>query len=322
MFHSKLRGSDLHAPSRELLENQTGNTLTKLTVVTLDGMGTVYPKMRINNAPLDNPFGILESDVTTGQSAFITCLGFMTNINTSAWAPGQALYGDSNGVLNTNPSGDIVATVIKQDAQYGIIYVYALINYITANQSGATAWNLTGNGATNPSINFLGTTDNHPLKFRTNNNPIAQFDENGRLGIGPDSPQSTVHLKPYVGYTNSGLQLDSFASTTNSTNLNNIYSIVLNPNSIVRVKFQVTARQSDGTQRASFTRTALFYKEGGNVMIQGPTWQSDFTAKSTPAFDVKYNLGINTVMLQVKAANPVDTYWVGNIEIEVIQNNL
>ena len=31
------------------------------------------------------------------------------------------------------------------------------------------SWSLTGNAATNPSTNFLGTKDNQPLKLRVNN---------------------------------------------------------------------------------------------------------------------------------------------------------
>jgi len=37
------------------------------------------------------------------------------------------------------------------------------------NNAGTTAWSLTGNAGTSPSVNFLGTTDNTPLNFRVNN---------------------------------------------------------------------------------------------------------------------------------------------------------
>jgi hypothetical protein len=191
---------------------------------------------------------------------------------------------------------------------------------VDVNISGST-WNLAGNTATNPSTDFLGTTDNQPLKIRTNNNPIAQFDESGRFGIGPDSPLSTFHLKPFVGYNGSGLRIDSFALTTSDTLLNNIYALTLTNGSIVKVTIDVTGRQSDGLARASFTRSALFYKEGGNVLLQGKAWQSDFTSKSDSLFDIKYTLGTNTIMFKVKAANAMDTYWTGNIKVEVIKTN-
>jgi trimeric autotransporter adhesin len=37
------------------------------------------------------------------------------------------------------------------------------------SSSGATGWLLTGNSGTNPATNFIGTTDNQPLRFRVNN---------------------------------------------------------------------------------------------------------------------------------------------------------
>ena len=35
--------------------------------------------------------------------------------------------------------------------------------------AGSNGWNLTGNAGTNPSSNFIGTTDNQSLRFRVNN---------------------------------------------------------------------------------------------------------------------------------------------------------
>lgn len=182
-------------------------------------------------------------------------------------------------------------------------------------------WSTIGNSNLNTNNNFLGTTDNKPLKIRTNNNPIAQFDENGRFGLGPGSPLATFHLKPFIGYNESGLRIDSFAMTTSDTLYNDAYALTLANNSIVKVTIQMTARQSDGQARASFTRSGLFYKEGGNVLLQGIKWQSDFTAKSDNLFDIKYTLGTNSIVFKVRAADVMDTYWTGNIQVEVLKTN-
>jgi hypothetical protein len=320
--HKYLKSLDLHAPSQELIENRTGLTLTKLRVITLDGMGAAFPKVRFNNAPFDNPFGIVNADIANGKSGMITCLGFMTEIDTSAWTTNTSLYSDNNGDLTTVQNSDIVATVIKQDANYGILYVFALVNFITANQGSNISWDLSGNAGTNPLNNFIGTLDSQPIKIRTNNVEIAQFDVNGRLGIGPDAPLSTVHIKPYVGYADSGTRLDSFALTTNTNLPSNLYSIVLTNGSVAKITLEVTGRQSDGTERCSFTRSGLFYKEGGNVQLQGPAWQSDFTSKSNSSFNISYSLGTSTLILNVKAANTMATYWTGNIKIEVLKTDL
>jgi hypothetical protein len=239
--------------------------------------------------------------------------------------------------VNVNPRGNY-----NNSTAYSIgdLVLYNGLSYI-ANQStvgnlptnttywqvvvdvtlASTAWEKTGNSGTNPTVDFLGTDDSQPLKIRTNNNPIAQFDENGRFGIGPDSPLSSFHLKPFTGYNGSGLRIDSFALTTSDTLLNNIYALTLTNGSIAKVTIEVTGRQSNGLARASFTRSALFYKEGGNVLLQGKAWQSDFTSKSDSLFDIKYTLGTNTIIFKVKAANAMDTYWTGNIKVEVINTN-
>ena len=42
-------------------------------------------------------------------------------------------------------------------------------NWQALGGNSSTAWNLTGNGGTNPANQFVGTTDNQPLRFRINN---------------------------------------------------------------------------------------------------------------------------------------------------------
>jgi hypothetical protein len=56
------------------------------------------------------------------------------------------------------------------------------------------AWLLTGNAGTNPATNFLGTTDNQDLVFRTNNTEKVRVLSNGNVGIGTASPNATLHV--------------------------------------------------------------------------------------------------------------------------------
>ena len=50
--------------------------------------------------------------------------------------------------------------------------------------AGAQSWSLTGNAGTNPSTNFLGTTDNQPLRFRTNNTYSGEINSAGKVALG------------------------------------------------------------------------------------------------------------------------------------------
>lgn len=53
-----------------------------------------------------------------------------------------------------------------------------------ASGSSSFAWDLIGNNGTNPTVNFLGTTDAQDLVFRTNNIETMRMRNNGRLNIG------------------------------------------------------------------------------------------------------------------------------------------
>lgn len=68
--------------------------------------------------------------------------------------------------------------------------------------SGATTdWSLTGNAGTNPTTNFIGTTDNQNLRFRTNNTDRVAISTAGNLGVGIVAPTSRLHLYEVTGTT-------------------------------------------------------------------------------------------------------------------------
>jgi hypothetical protein len=60
--------------------------------------------------------------------------------------------------------------------------------------SSATAWQLTGNSGTSAATNFIGTTDNNPLVFRTQNAEVMRITNTGTTGIGTTAPNSTLHI--------------------------------------------------------------------------------------------------------------------------------
>ena len=58
--------------------------------------------------------------------------------------------------------------LILYDTTTNSFWYYDAITWKEITSAGNT-WNLTGNAGTDPAINFLGTTDNQPLRLRLNN---------------------------------------------------------------------------------------------------------------------------------------------------------
>ncbi|RYF85632.1 MAG: hypothetical protein EON98_06050, partial [Chitinophagaceae bacterium] len=102
------------------------------------------------------------------------------------------------GVNTTSPSAhlDVNGTfrLRGNGAAAGNILMCDINGVATWQPIGSVGgWSLTGNGGTNPSVDFLGTTDNQPLMFRQNNIYAGQFNYNLRnYFIGNQSGLNTT----------------------------------------------------------------------------------------------------------------------------------
>jgi trimeric autotransporter adhesin len=54
-------------------------------------------------------------------------------------------------------------------------FIFSIAILTIAIATHAQSWSLAGNAGTNPTVNFLGTTDNNALRFRVNNNPAGEI---------------------------------------------------------------------------------------------------------------------------------------------------
>jgi hypothetical protein len=61
-------------------------------------------------------------------------------------------------------------------------------------KTNAQNWLLAGNNGTT-STNFVGTKDNQPLMFRTNNVERLRLGTNGYTGFNTTTPQARVHIR-------------------------------------------------------------------------------------------------------------------------------
>lgn len=316
MFHSRLKGRDLHSPSNEIVENNTGSTIPAMRVIRLDSQGTVYPQIALADPVTYPNFAITYDDIPNGKNGIACAFGFMIGVNTSPWAVGTSLYSDSNGNLSTFSNGGLVAQVLKQHATDGVLYVVT-----EPSASGSGAWGLTGNVGTDEN-SFIGTADNKDLKFKTNSQFGMVLTKQGRLGLGPEikEPDSHFHQKSHVGYAGSGLKQETFALSTNSSTFQQSFTVTLPDPCVARIEYIVVGRSQDGSRRCMFKRTGLFYRQSGNARSEG-IWLSDQTIKSHSTMDVSYTLTTTDVNFNVKAGELIQMYWTGHVIIEMLVNN-
>ncbi|MEJ7588613.1 MAG: hypothetical protein WKI04_13715 [Ferruginibacter sp.] len=86
----------------------------------------------------------------------------------------------------------------------------------TALSPATNAWLLTGNAGSNASTNFLGTTDNVALAFRTNNAQRMVIDGLGRVGVGITNPGNPLVVKDTFEIRRTGSALSQLLFTNTS----------------------------------------------------------------------------------------------------------
>src|SRR5262245_33139508 len=77
---------------------------------------------------------------------------------------------------------------MKQHQLLSAIVITALISGAHSKTFAQNDWHITGNTGLNAATHFVGTRDNVPLVFRTNNTPKMRINGNGNVGIGTTTP--------------------------------------------------------------------------------------------------------------------------------------
>ena len=150
----KLKGNSLvigNIPVGDPLEVAWGtNELMRVTQTGKLGLGTPTP----------------DSLLTVNGSGHFT-----SNLRLDKGLSLAGNYGTANQVLTSNGAGNLPSWTT-----------------LSSLETDPTAWKLTGNAGTTPGTNFLGTTDNNDLVFKTNNTEQMRITAGGNVGIGTSSP--------------------------------------------------------------------------------------------------------------------------------------
>jgi hypothetical protein len=191
-----------------------------------EGINTVRPMIRM----LNNPQLYAGNAVGIGSSIRWEFPSYTNNASTTGYFHGTAeLYvkmtnlrgATSTSEMGFNAMGDsTIRTIMTLDGHGNIsLPNYSGTNWQVSDTAGykalvvdnsgnvrksnsfpggggsGTAWSLTGNAGTNPTSNFIGTTDNQDVALRTNNIERVRVATTGKVGIGTTNPQYKLDLR-------------------------------------------------------------------------------------------------------------------------------
>jgi hypothetical protein len=147
----------------------------------------VFAQVKIGTtASAPNPNAMLEIEATNKG----LLLPRLSLVSTTSPAPLTAFV---KGML-------VFDTATINDITPGIYYCDG-VKWVKSNSGATTSstpnadWSLTGNAGTVPGTNFIGTTDNKDVLFKTNSLERVRLTKDGWVGIGTVTPKAALQIK-------------------------------------------------------------------------------------------------------------------------------
>jgi len=163
--------------------------------------------------------------------------------------------------------------------------------------SGAS-WSLTGNAGTSYATNFLGTTDNASLRFRTNNTQRVIMDSLGNVGIGTSAFDSANPEKLVV---NAGTTLSVNAIYAKGTINNYFQTNIQNLSSGAQASSDIVATANNGTETTEFIDLGIngsgYVYQNGNPIETGKANDGYLISSGNDFYLVNNNTGKDMLFL-------------------------
>jgi trimeric autotransporter adhesin len=173
-----------------------------------------------------------------------------------------------------------------------ILFLIVLNLFFTARSQ---SWNINGNTGINPTINFLGTRDNNPLRFRVNNHYAGEID--------------SATTKAFFGYaagmnTTSGLHNVTFGNKSLFSNVSGSYNSAVGSLALysnlsfwnTAIGYAVLYSNTSGNSNSAMGNEALYNNISGAANTAVGSWSlySNISGYSNSAFG-RHALYSNTI---------------------------
>lgn len=164
---------------------QTGATSDQLLTVNASGVVRQQTVSSIVAAGTTHTLGLSGSTLTSTVNSIAPTVNLST----------LPIAGDVTGTLAASTVAKINGSPLgtTTGAVTGARLMYNGTQWLPTTSPD---WSLTGNAGTNASTNFLGTTDNNDLVFKTSNNERVRVGTNGFMGIGLATGNNTTGTTP------------------------------------------------------------------------------------------------------------------------------
>jgi hypothetical protein len=155
-------------------------------------------------------------------------------------------------------------------------FLLSLATWCLAIAAHSQSWSLTGNAGTNPSIHFVGTRDNNPLRFRINNlhgGEVNHLTGNTSLGYGAGAAKTSfsnvaigvMALNGNTGQANSAIGAYSLTFNTGAFNVSQGYAALYHNTSGVAnsaIGYNALTNNTNGSDNVAVGREALSINSG------------------------------------------------------------